>query len=167
MEPGGKRVTFLSQCGLGRSGGRPASGRGRIRSRGPIGGGTACKGLPQLGQSSSPALGPERCARSQCPRAAQSWLIHCTVQPGKYCMLLPPVAAAGNLPIAVRPKQHSKQPRQCRIVMWFRRWCQEQTTQSIGSRLHACGFPVKLSLFAKARWPREFREASVPQFRIT
>ena len=91
--------------GLGRSGGRAASARGRMRSRGPIGGGTACKVLPQLGQNSKPALGPERYARSQCPRAEHSWLMHCTVQPGKYCMLLPPVAAAGDLGIAKRPKQ--------------------------------------------------------------
>ncbi len=101
--------------GLGRSGGRAASARGRMRSRGPIGGGTACNVHPQLGQNSKPALGPERYARSQWPRAEHSWLMHCTVQPGKYCMLLPPVAAADDLRIAKRPKQLQKQQR-CRIV---------------------------------------------------
>src|SRR5579863_552297 len=31
--------------------------RGLMRSRGPMGGGTACRVLPQLGQNSKPALG--------------------------------------------------------------------------------------------------------------
>ena len=57
--------------GLGRSG-RAVSERGLMRRRGPIGGGTACRELPQLGQNSSPALGPERYARNQCPRAEHS-----------------------------------------------------------------------------------------------
>ena len=83
-----------------------------MRNRGPIGGGTACNVLPQLGQNSSPALGPVRWARSQWPRAEHSWLMHCTVQPGKYCIVLPPVAMAGELAHAQRPKQQSR-----RIVM--------------------------------------------------
>lgn len=33
---------------------------------------------------------PESEARSQWPRAAHSGLMHCTVQPGKYCTLFPP-----------------------------------------------------------------------------
>ena len=59
-----------------------------------MGGGTACKEQPQLGQNSKPAFGPERWARSQCPRAEQSGLMHCTVQPGRYCMRVSPVAAS-------------------------------------------------------------------------
>jgi hypothetical protein len=84
---------WKTQRGRGRSGGRAASGRGRKRSPGPIGGGTARSGLPQSGQCSRPALGPERWARSQCPRAAHCGLMHCTVQPGRYCMLIPSEAA--------------------------------------------------------------------------
>jgi len=86
-----------------------------MRSRGPIGGGTACNVYPQLGQNSKPALGPERYARSQWPRAEHSWLMHCTVQPGKYCMLPPLVAAADDSGIDKRLKQIQKQQR-CRIV---------------------------------------------------
>ena len=40
-----------------------------------------CSGELQLLQSSPPAS----TARSQWPRAAHSGLMHCTVQPGKYC----------------------------------------------------------------------------------
>ena len=127
-----------SYLGFGRSGGRAASDRGLIRRRGPIGGGTACNELPQLGQNSKPAFGPDRCARSQCPRAEQSWLIHCTVQPGKYCMLLPPVVAAGENGNR-RAAEAAKIPDCCAGLQW----CQEQTTQDIGVEFPGCGFPVK------------------------
>ncbi len=59
-----------------------------------MGGGTACNEQPQLGQNSKPAFGPERWARSQCPRAEHCGLMHCTVQPGRYCMRVSPVAAS-------------------------------------------------------------------------
>jgi hypothetical protein len=49
--------------------------------RGASGGGTLCSGELQLLQNSP----PESPARSQWPRAAHSGLMHCTVQPGKYC----------------------------------------------------------------------------------
>src|SRR5467141_3150602 len=61
--------------------------RGRNRRRGLSGGGTLWSGALQLLQSSP----PESPARSQWPRARHSGLIHCTVQPGKYCTFLPPV----------------------------------------------------------------------------
>src|SRR4029077_14728409 len=109
-----------------------------MRTPGPIGGGTACRDLPQLGQNSSPALGPERCARSQCPRAEHSWLMHCTVHPGKYCMLLPPVAADDETLFAAR--RSSKMP-DCEARS---RWCQEQTTQDVGVWWRGCEFPRKL-----------------------
>jgi hypothetical protein len=38
--------------------------------------------------------------------------MHCTVHPGKYCILLPPVAALGEIATAAQPKQQ-----RCRIVM--------------------------------------------------
>jgi hypothetical protein len=31
--------------------------------------------------------------------------MHCTVHPGKYCIVLPPVVAARELSLAARPKQ--------------------------------------------------------------
>jgi hypothetical protein len=53
--------------------------------RDPSGGGTRCSGAPQLLQNSDRTWS----MRSQCPRAWQSGLMHCTVQPGKYCILAP------------------------------------------------------------------------------
>ena len=41
---------------------------------------------PQQGQRPSSLMGPVASARSQCPRASQSGLMHWTVKPGKYCM---------------------------------------------------------------------------------
>jgi hypothetical protein len=57
---------------------------GRIRKRGASGGGTLCSDDPQLLQNScrSPST------RSQWPRAGQSGFRHCTVHPGKYCIVL-------------------------------------------------------------------------------
>ncbi|MFY9584577.1 MAG: hypothetical protein WAR21_08820, partial [Candidatus Acidiferrales bacterium] len=70
----------------GRPDGRYAlSGRGRKRSRGPSGGGTLCSGAPQLLQESARAAS----TRSQWPRAWHCGLMHCTVQPGKYCTVPP------------------------------------------------------------------------------
>jgi len=79
------------ECGgyRGRPGDRPGDGnydRARgSRRRGLSGGGTLWSGALQLLQSSP----PESPARSQWPRARHSGLIHCTVQPGKYCTFLP------------------------------------------------------------------------------
>jgi hypothetical protein len=53
--------------------------------RGASGGGTLCSGELQLLQNSP----PDAPARSQWPRAAHSGLMHCTVQPGKYCTFPP------------------------------------------------------------------------------
>lgn len=58
-----------------------------MRSRGPKGGGTRCSGTPQLLQRSEWAWS----TRNQWPRASHSGLMHCTVQPGRYCTP-PPVA---------------------------------------------------------------------------
>ena len=55
--------------------------------RGASGGGTLCSGELQLLQNSP----PDAPARSQWPRAAHSGLMHCTVQPGKYCTFFPPL----------------------------------------------------------------------------
>jgi hypothetical protein len=52
-----------------------------MRKRGPSGGGTLRSGEPQLLHES----GLEELTRSQWPRAKQSALMHCTVQPGRYC----------------------------------------------------------------------------------
>src|SRR5215470_1774306 len=62
-----------------------------MRNRGPNGGGTLCSGAPQLLHCSrGPASGRTESARSQCPRASHVGLMHCTVQPGKYCKGAPP-----------------------------------------------------------------------------
>lgn len=123
--------------GLGRSG--PAvSARGLMRRRGPIGGGTARKELPQLGQNSRPAFGPERCARNQCPRAEHSGLMHCTVHPGKYCIVLPPSGRGART--LLRRASEAVDTADCDAGSL---WCQEQTTQHIGVGLPGCGFPVK------------------------
>ena len=56
-----------------------------MRRWGPSGGGTLRRGSPQLLQRSL----PEMLARSQWPRASHCGLMHCTVQPGRYCMIPP------------------------------------------------------------------------------
>src|SRR6516162_11246197 len=63
--------------------------------------------------------------------------MHCTVQPGKYCMLLPPVAETSEFQLA-RAAEAAKMS-DCDAGS---QWCQEQTTQDIGVRLPRCGFPV-------------------------
>ena len=79
---------FVVQRGRGRSG-RAPSGRGRMRRRGPSGGGTFRRKFPQQGQRPSFATGPVTSTRSQWPRASHKGLIHCTVKPGKYCIVSP------------------------------------------------------------------------------
>jgi hypothetical protein len=86
------------QRGRGRSGGRPVRARGRIRKRGPRGGGTVRSWSPQQGHRPSSLMGPVASARSQWPRASHDGLMHCTVNPGKYCIRVPP--AAGLLDLA-------------------------------------------------------------------
>jgi hypothetical protein len=72
-----------TQRGRGRNPGRyPTSGRGRMRKRGASGGGTLCRGAPQLLHISCGVS----CTRNQWPRAAHSGFKHCTVQPGRYCI---------------------------------------------------------------------------------
>src|ERR1700733_3623633 len=63
-----------------------------MRRRGASGGGTLRNGELQLLHCSP----PESAARSQCPRAAHSGLIHCTVQPGRYCTLSPLTERTAN-----------------------------------------------------------------------
>jgi len=83
-----RSTTRMGQRGRGRSGGRAVSERGRIRRR-PSGGGTLRRNSPQQGQRPSLAIGPVTSARSQWPRASHSGLMHCTVNPGKYCIVSP------------------------------------------------------------------------------
>ena len=83
----------IRQRGLGRSGGRAVRERGRMRKRGPSGGGTLRRKSPQQRQWPSPPKGAVASARSQRPRASHCGLIHCTVKPGKNCILSPSVAA--------------------------------------------------------------------------
>lgn len=78
----------MVQRGRGPSG-RVVSKRGRIRNRGPSGGGTLRRKSPQEGQRPSLATGPATSALSQCPRASHSGLMHCTVKPGRYCIASP------------------------------------------------------------------------------
>jgi hypothetical protein len=84
--PRGKSVR--NQRGRGRSGGRAVSERGRIRRR-PSGGGTLRKKSPQQGQCPSLATGPVTSTRSQWPRNSHIGLMHCTVKPGRYCIVSP------------------------------------------------------------------------------
>lgn len=73
--------------GRGRNAGRyEVSGRGRMRNRGASGGGTLCSGAPQFPQRSCGASW----IRNHCPRAAHSGFKHCTVHPGRYCIVLSP-----------------------------------------------------------------------------
>jgi hypothetical protein len=65
------------------------SERGRMRKRGPSGGGTLRRKSPQQGQWPSLGVGAVISARIHWPRASQSGLMHCTVKPGKYCIFLP------------------------------------------------------------------------------
>ena len=56
---------------------------------------------------------PASAARSQWPRAAHSGLIHCTVQPGKYCTLIPLAICCANfsgliLPSRFPDREHSE-----------------------------------------------------------
>src|SRR6267142_543797 len=91
-----------SQRGRGRSGGRAVSERGRMRKRGPSGGGTLRRKLPQQGQWPSLGVGAVISARIHWPRASQSGLMHCTVKPGKYCIESPSEAVKLR-PIHARP----------------------------------------------------------------
>gem|GEM_PF-2803006 len=110
-----ERVESRSRRGyLGRSLGRYAlNGRGLIRNRGASGGGTLCRGAPQLLQLS--CCVPS--TRNQCPRAGHSGLKHCTVQPGRYCIALPdliPGLAPLRTPIApVAARATRKRCRDC------------------------------------------------------
>jgi hypothetical protein len=56
-----------------------------MRNRGASGGGTLWSGAPQLLQISCGVPW----TRSQWPRAGHSGVKHCTVQPGRYCILFP------------------------------------------------------------------------------
>ena len=85
----------------GRRGGRAVSRRGRMRKCGPSGGGTLRRKSPQEGQRPSSPTGPATSARSQCPRASQSGLMHCTVKPGKYCIASPSEARSSRQSPAV------------------------------------------------------------------
>jgi len=97
----------IRQRGRGRRGGRAVRERGRMRKRGPSGGGTLRRKSPQQGQWPSMPRGVVASARSQRPRASHCGLIHCTVKPGKNCIFSPSVAAKLRL-IPVRP--HDRRP---------------------------------------------------------
>ena len=77
-----------------------------------------CSGALQLLQISI----PDAPARSQWPRAAHSGLMHCTVQPGKYCTFSPfysgmlqaepaPVFQSGS-PVCCEPEIHREKLRE-------------------------------------------------------
>ncbi len=83
------------QRGRGRNGGRAVNGRGRMRNRGPSGGGTLRRESPQQGQRPSSQNARVASARSQWPRASHCGLMHCTVKPGRNCILF--FLAAGAL----------------------------------------------------------------------
>ena len=80
-----------NQRGRGRSG-RAVRDRGRMRKR-PSGGGTLRRKSPQQGHRPSMPSGVVASARSQWPRASQNGLMHCTVRPGRYCIMSPSMAA--------------------------------------------------------------------------
>jgi hypothetical protein len=125
-----KRGKSRSRRGyLGRSLGLYAlSGRGLIRNRGASGGGTLCRGAPQLLQCS--CCVPS--TRNQCPRAGHSGLKHCTVQPGRYCIALPdliPGLAPLRTPIA--PVAAREIRRRCRDCERGSLVCQEVSLQLV------------------------------------
>ncbi len=99
-----------------------------MRNRGASGGGTLCKGAPQLLQLS--CCVPS--TRNQCPRAGHSGLKHCTVQPGRYCIALPdliPGPAALRTPIApVAAREIRKRCRDCERGSLV---CQENSLQLV------------------------------------
>jgi hypothetical protein len=70
--------------------------RGRMRKRGPRGGGTLRRKSPQQGQRPSVPRGVVISARSQWPRASHCGLMHCTVKPGKNCIFSPPEATSSR-----------------------------------------------------------------------
>src|SRR6266849_994955 len=95
------RLSF-HQRGRGRRGGRAVRERGRMRKRGPSGGGTFRRKSPQQGQRPSVPRGVVTSARSQWPRASHCGLMHCPVKPGKYCIYSPSKAAKLRM-IQARP----------------------------------------------------------------
>jgi len=60
---------------------------------------------PQQGQRPSLATGPVTSARSQWPRASHCGLMHCTVKPGRYCIVLPQRPQRSTNPTAPFPKR--------------------------------------------------------------
>jgi len=113
-------------------------GRGRIRNRGASGGGTFRSESPQHGQRPSCDVAAVASARSQCPRASHNWLMHWTVNPGRYCIIPPgtyfgPWAACRS---RIPPKQLCRTVVLltnfngkfiCRILRWTRLRCQAKT----------------------------------------
>ena len=84
--------------------------RGRMRKRGPRGGGTLRRKSPQQGQWPSLPRGVVKSARIHWPRASQSGLMHCTVKPGKYCMDSPSEAVKPKLIHARPDRGYAKKP---------------------------------------------------------
>lgn len=71
-----------------------------MRKRGPSGGGTLRRKSPQQGQRPSSSTGPVTSTRIQWPRASHIGLMHCTVKPGKYCIVSPQGPHGSNNPTA-------------------------------------------------------------------
>jgi hypothetical protein len=57
-----------------------------MRNLGANGGGTLRNESPQQGHLPSCVVAAVASARNQCPRASHNWLMHCTVNPGRYCI---------------------------------------------------------------------------------
>lgn len=111
-----KSETVQNQRGRGRSG-RAVRERGRIRRR-PSGGGTLRRKSPQQGQRPSLATGPVTSARNQWPRSSHVGLMHCTVRPGKYCIVSPqwphkPGQLRSSRPRTGTPPNHRSPWRPC------------------------------------------------------
>ena len=86
--------------------------------RRPSGGGTLRRKSPQQGQRPSLAIGPVTSTRSQWPRASHSGLMHCTVKPGKYCIVSPqkpcsPAHPTANLTLTAARRDHRSPWRPC------------------------------------------------------
>src|SRR6266550_258680 len=142
----------IRQRGRRRRGGRAVRERGRMRKRGPRGGGTLRRKSPQQRQWPSPPKGAVASARSQRPRASHCGLIHCTVKPGKNCIFLPqwPQSSGRLIPL---PRSYRKKTacQRLRLQHSFGTrgnsgrdgadsdanalWCQEKRLQDIVVRL--------------------------------
>ena len=78
-----------------------------MRKRGPSGGGTLRRESPQQGQRPSSLNARVASARSQWPRASHCGLMHCTVKPGRNCILF---SLSGRRFCGARPWRRAEFP---------------------------------------------------------